>query len=33
MIERASAHGDDFGEAEGFRKVLGIVEREFLPLS
>src|SRR5262249_196007 len=32
MVERASAQGDDFVEAERSRKVLGIVEREFLPV-
>ena len=25
-------HGEDFVEAEHFRKILGIVEREFLPV-
>jgi len=33
MIERGDAHQDDFVEAKRFRKILGIVEREFLPIS
>src|SRR5258708_1771108 len=32
MIEGAGAQGDDSFEAERLRKILGIVEREFLPV-
>jgi len=31
MFERARAHSNHFVEAERLRKILGIVEREFLP--
>src|SRR5215831_21248724 len=32
MIERATVHSDDFVKTERLRKILCIVEREFLPI-